>query len=396
MRKLSAHYIYPINTPPIKNGILIIDDENKIRDLIDPKNSNIDSIEDLEFYNGVIVPGFINTHCHLELSYLKNIFPEKLKLAGFINNINKNRNKGIENAELSIKNALMEIKKSGTVAVGDISNSNLTFPFKIKSSIYFHTFIECFGINPDEANNRFNNTVKLYDELQRNNLKGSIVPHAPYSLSKKLLNLIYEFNQANENSIVSIHNQESEEENKLFKSKEGEILDALVKLGLSKDFFTKTGKSSLESIINFIPKTNKTILVHNTFSSKDDIQIAEKYFENLFWCICPNSNLYIENTMPDLNMLNKFCKNITIGTDSLASNHELSILKELITISENFPEISFEESISWATINGSNALNIQESFGSFEIGKKPGVNLIQNFDFEKMSVSKNSDIKVLA
>ena len=396
MRKLSAHYVYPINSAPIKNGILIIDVENKVCDLIDPKNSNIDSIENLEFYNGVIVPGFINSHCHLELSYLKNKFQEKSKLAGFIYNINKNRNIGVENAELCIENALNDIKKNGIVAVGDISNSNSTFPYKINSSIFFHTFIECYGINPDDANNRFSNTIKLYEELQKNNLNGSIVPHAPYSLTKKLFNLIYEFNQSNKNSIVSIHNQESDEENKLFKTKSGEIYDVLVKLGSDKDFFTKTGKSSFDSIKEYLPQKNNTILVHNTFSQYEDIVTAEKYFEKLFWCICPNSNLYIENTLPDLKMMNKYCKNITLGTDSLASNYELSILKELITISERFPEISFEETIKWATINGSNALNIQEIFGSFEIGKKPGINLIQNFDFDKMNVSKNSNIKVLA
>ncbi|OFX58770.1 MAG: hypothetical protein A2046_02570 [Bacteroidetes bacterium GWA2_30_7] len=396
MRKISAHFIFPVSQPPIKNGILILDDENKISDLIDPKNTNIDSIANLEFYNGIIVPGFVNTHCHLELSYLKNLVPVNLKLHGFIEFLVNNRNTGIEKAESCINLALNELKKNGIVAIGDISNTNITFSCKTNSSIYFHTFIECFGINPSDANKRFNNSVNLLNELQKQNLNGSLVPHAPYSLSKKLFNLIFEINSNNKNAIVSIHNQEGEEENNLFKTKSGAIYNALIKIGANKSYYTITDKNSLESIIQYLPSKINTILVHNTFSNFEDFNIAENYFENLFWCICPNSNLYIENALPDITLMNNICKNITIGTDSLASNRELSILSEIITISKNFPEIKFETILKWATLNGSFALNIDNKFGSFDVGKKPGVNLIQNFDFDKMTVSENSSIKVLA
>ena len=396
MRKISAHFVFPVSKPPIKNGIIILDDENRITNLIDPQNKNIDSIENLEFFNGAIVPGFVNTHCHIELSYLKNSIPQKTQLGGFIYNITKNRNIGVENAEASIESALIELKKNGIVAVGDISNTNLTLNHKKNSDIAFYTFIECFGINPSDAENRFNNSVKLLDELKRDNLKGSIVPHATYSLSEKLFELIYEFNNLDSESIVSIHNQESEEENKLFKSKSGEIYNALIKLGSNKDFYTITNKSSLKSIIKYLPPVCNNILVHNTFSSKEDILFAENYFKKLFWCICPNSNLYIEDTLPDLNLMTKNCRNIIIGTDSLASNNELSILAEMITISKNFPEIKFENILKWATINGSIALNFDKTLGSLDIGKKPGINLIQNFNFEKMNISENSKIKVLA
>lgn len=396
MRKISAHFVYPISQPPIKNGIIIIDDNNKISNIINPKNSNIDSIANLEFYNGVIVPGFINAHCHIELSNLKNTVPKNLKLSGFIEFFIKHRNSGIEHAENCIKNALIELKKNGIVAVGDISNTNLSFIEKNNSSIDFYTFIECFGINPEDAKSRFNNSFNLLTELHNLNLKGSIVPHAAYSLSSNLFSLIYELNNSNLDSIVSIHNQESEEENKLFKTKSGEIFNTLIKLGSNKDYFLKTEKNSLDSIKEYLPKNNNTILVHNTFSSMDDIINAENYFEKLFWCLCPNSNLYIENTLPDINFINKYCKNIILGTDSLASNNELSILSEIITLTKKFPDFKFETLLKWATINGSNALNLSNKLGSFALGKTPGINLIQNFDFDKMTVSEKSQIKVLA
>ena len=85
-----------------------------------------------------------------------------------------------------------------------------------------------------------------------------------------------------------------------------------------------------------------------------------------------------------------------IGTDSYASNTELSVLSELKVIAENFPEIPFEKLIESATLNGAKALKIDDRYGSIEEGKTPGINLISKFDYNKMTLSPDSSIKVLA
>ena len=87
---------------------------------------------------------------------------------------------------------------------------------------------------------------------------------------------------------------------------------------------------------------------------------------------------------------------LALGTDSLSSTRKLSILEEMKTITEKFPEIPFEEIINWACLNGARALNMQDKLGSLEIGKKPGINLIENFDFQKKCLTKNSKIRVIA
>ena len=81
---------------------------------------------------------------------------------------------------------------------------------------------------------------------------------------------------------------------------------------------------------------------------------------------------------------------IVIGTDSLASNANLSILNELKTIQLNFPEISIEDLISWATINGATALGEEEQFGSIKPGKKPGLLLLENVDLQNMKLLPES------
>ncbi len=86
---------------------------------------------------------------------------------------------------------------------------------------------------------------------------------------------------------------------------------------------------------------------------------------------------------------------VTLGTDSLASNQRLSILNEMKTLQANFPSISFQTLLEWATINGAKALNLDGKLGSIEKGKKSGLVLINNFDFQAMKLTANSNAKVL-
>ena len=99
--------------------------------------------------------------------------------------------------------------------------------------------------------------------------------------------------------------------------------------------------------------------------------------QQFFCCLCVNANTYIENALPPVEMMRKQQVNITIGTDSLASNWGLSILDELKRIRQHFSSVPISELLQWATINGAKALQLQQSLGSFEKGKRPGVVLIE-------------------
>ncbi len=130
--------------------------------------------------------------------------------------------------------------------------------------------------------------------------------------------------------------------------------------------------------------------MHNTFTSKEDIEWARNYSDDIYWCFCPGANLYIEGELPNFQLfIDEKC---TIGTDSLASNRELSIIEELKLISKQNSDISLEILIKWATFNGAIFLNFDE-LGSIETGKTPGLNLIENLDLEKLRLRTNSTVK---
>lgn len=386
-RQFSADYIFPVSSPPIKNGVVVTDEKGNILDVGTGKEG------EAEYHAGIIVPGFINAHCHLELSHLKNSIPEHSGLDEFIMHIEATRKATGDEILSAIKSADDEMFREGIVAAGDISNKNHSFSTKANSKIFYHTFIEVFGFHPSRAEEVFSKGLALKNELEKTfsnvNCPLSITPHAPYSASVELLNRIREHAEK-DISVLSIHNQETEDENFLFLNKTGKILERLQKFGIDTSYFKPTGKKSLASILPHLPKKNKIQFVHNTFTTAEEIDEALAYNPNLFWCFCPNANLYIENRLPDIKMFYDKKLICTIGTDSLASNHQLSILEELKTLQKNFPSIPLEEIIRWATWNGAELLGIESQFGSIEKNKKPGLVHISDVDTENFRLTKGS------
>ena len=393
MRRFSAEYIYTGNEV-LKRGIVETDDFGKIIKVIDT-GGKFKEQQSLEFFNGVIVPGFINAHCHLELSHMKGMIDNKSGrgLPGFIDEIISKRNFP-ENLQEQIAKADKEMRLKGIVAVGDISNNDDSFSVKKKSDIFYQTFIESFTISDKKVDETFNLAKENFYKLKDLKLSGTIVPHAAYSVPDRLYKMI-SFFEDEKTKIVSVHNQETPGEDELMKNKTGALADVLSEKGFLLNEFSYPGNSALEVNLHYLNKKDTILLIHNTFSKEKDIDFAEKISENIYWVFCPLSNLYIENTLPDVPMFFKKGVDTCIGTDSYASNTELSVLSELKVIVENFPEIPFEKLIESATINGAKALKIDDKYGSIEEGKTPGINLITSFDFKKMNLKSVSKVKVL-
>lgn len=378
MRKLSAHYIFPSNRPPIKYGILVLDDEGRLIDIIDT-GGKLKEESNTEFYSGILVPGFVNTHCHIELSHLHNLIPRETGITDFVKKIGESRFTEEEIIQKKMRDNVAEIYRSGTSAVGDIVNTANSIPIKMNSQVYWHSFIEMFGLQSNDASRIWLAASELKGLFESNNLSASMSPHAPYSVSQEL----WCHFQSDPPIIMTMHNQESIEEEQLMSLRKGKLFDWFKKKGFEINSLPPTQKSSLESVIDFIPKVKNLLLIHNTHTSPRDIDMVLSHFRNdqVFWVLCPNSNLYIENSLPEDILNNRKNLQICLGTDSLASNSSLSMLDEMKTIQKRFPSIGLEEIIFWTSINGARALGIEEEFGSFEPGKKPGVVWINNIGY---------------
>jgi cytosine/adenosine deaminase-related metal-dependent hydrolase len=354
------------------NRVLVLNAEGAVEEII----AAADAGDDVQKLSGILSPGFINCHCHLELSHMKGLIPEKTGLVQFVSRVMQQRHSSLEIILAAIEEAENNMLTDGIVAVGDICNNSHSIAQKKKGRIWYHNFIEAFGFDPSLAPLRMKQAIELFNEYAELYTipveSGSIVPHAPYSVSDELWNSIIHFPG---NHLLSIHNQETIAENELFQKGEGEFLQLYQRMKLDISFFQPTGKSSLQSYFSRFLPNQQVLLVHNVHSNADDIRYCQQFAKTnpVYFCLCPNANLYISGNLPDVELLKKENCSIVLGTDSLASNHQLSILAEMRTLGQHFPSIDTATLLQWATLNGARALQMENLLGSFDHGKKPGV-----------------------
>lgn len=384
-RKFSADHIFngyhflPVGT------VVITTADGFIEAVIDRSEAG----EEVQHFNGILCPGFINAHCHLELSHLKGSIAKHTGLVSFVQQVMAQRTADDEIKQQAMTTAAAAMYDSGIVAVGDICNTTDSIAVKQQSKIRWHNFIEVSGFENTAAEQRLAAANKIRDgftsllPMQASTLS----PHAPYSVSKSLFQLL---DTATAHRLISIHNQESKEEDKLYKNKSGNFLELYKSLGIDISGFSATGKSSIQSWLPYFTQQQCVLLVHNTFMSSDDIRFAKASAVSPTVVLCPAANKYIEGQLPPLELLLQYDINIVTGTDSLASNDALDILQELKILQNGFPQLTVETLLQFATSNASKALQMDNILGSFNKGKQPGVVHIANADQHILPASATS------
>ena len=371
--KYSANELFTGTELLDNNAVLITTKDGTIEAIV----SIEDAGENVQTFDGIVSPGFVNAHCHTELSHLKDCIPTKTGLTNFILEIVQQRNASNEIIAQAVQNAENEMLQNGIVAVGDICNNTHSLLQKKQSKLQWYNFIEAAGWLPQVAQSRFEVMQQVAEQFAKLPYQYAIVPHAPYSVSNELWQLI------NHNFLyktISIHNQETLAEDELFMKGTGSFIDMYTKMRIEHSTFKPTKESSFKTCLPKLKNAKQLLFVHNTFTQQEDVDflIDAKLQSAAFFCLCVNANLYIENTLPNIELLRKNKLNIVLGTDSLASNHSLNMLDEMNTIQQHFPQIPLAEILQWATLNGAKALQMENTLGNFEKGKKPAVVLIQN------------------
>ena len=379
-RKFSADKIFNGYEFFNQDYVLVTDESGKVEGIVHISEAG----EDIEKFNGILTPGFINTHCHLELSHLKDVIPPHTGLIPFLLDVVGKRDFPMDIILDRIEKAEQEMYNDGIVAVGDIGNTANTLNTKKRSKIKWNNFVEVLSFSDEMSPTRmqeYGNVLQSFldaeQALMPNHFKSALVPHAPYTISNMTFQ---EINKRTTNAVISMHNQENPAEDVLYKTGNGEYLPFLKIFGFEKSPFPITGKSSLRSCLPHFTNNQRLLLVHNTFIPEEDIEFAidyaKEHLAGIHFCLCINANLYIENKVPPVKMLLAHGADLTLGTDSYSSNWQLSIAAEIKTIKEQLPDIPLDLILKWATINGAKALDRADELGSFEKGKIPGIVLL--------------------
>jgi cytosine/adenosine deaminase-related metal-dependent hydrolase len=331
------------------------------------------------------------------LSHLKDAFEEGAGIVPFLKKVVKSRASEPEKIVQLAEMADLQMLKEGIVAVGDIANGTSAFEVKSNSKIDYLTFIEILGFAPESAAGALERAMICLKSAENLGLKASIVPHAPYSVSAPLFRAIF-LEATRTGSAISFHSQESIEEDELYLKGSGELINLFRdNMGIDTSFFIPTGENALPSTLRYFPEQNNLLLIHNLYTKQSDLDYISSHrkLSNTWFVLCPGSNLYIQNKLPDIELFRKNHLQICLGTDSLVSNHQLSILEEMKILQKFNPSISLDEMISWATFNGANALGINDLAGSIEVGKRPGINLLTGLHIAGKKLLPGTKVKKL-
>lgn len=389
MRRIAANYIFPITSDPICNGYVDVSEDGTVIGT----GRLTEETGSTEYYNGILVPGFTNAHCHIELSHLEGKFREATGMSGFIDQINALRESAPKKERQKAMRAQFEkLYKEGVSAMADISNCDESFAMKSEGPMYTRTFVEVFGSEPEDAPTVIADARKLVEKAAAAGLDAAITPHSPYTMSPDLLRMASA--EGLNAGFISYHNQESQEEDDMIGFHRGPLYENYVNRHLS--VAPATGKPAVFHFLDQLQKVHPApfdehiLLIHNTVAREDSIRAAESVLHNCTWVTCPLSNIFIHRAMADLPLLMSMGVRIAVGTDSLSSNHVLSMVEEFKCIHSHYPQIPLQTVLTWACLNGAAALGKDSVLGSFEPGKRPGAVLIDAVDFGSMQLTKES------
>ena len=379
-RRVAASFVYTLDSDaPIRNGFVEYDAE-------DGRILAVGECgPDEEVRQGAVVPGFVNSHCHIELSHLHGKFRKGTGMAGFIDQINALRDWAGADVKARLTQEWMDkMWKDGVSAMSDISNDDSSFKVKSSHKIYTRTFLEVFGSEPEMCEGVMSDVTKLKETADAEGIDAAPTPHSCYTMSPQLLSASAAAGL--ESGYLSYHSQESQEEEDLLISGSGAMYENRKRSGMSTP--PVTGESSLKYFIDRLaaakpaPYDEHILLVHNVCLKQDDIDAAKRVMNNVYWAVCPLSNIFIHNALPPIPLMRKNGLAITVGTDSLSSNDDLDMVKELVCIKQNFAEVPMNEILVWACLNGARFLSKEDSLGSIVPGKIPGIVFVSNVDEE--------------
>ena len=376
MRRIAAEYVYTLEgDEPLRNACVTLSDDGTVVSVGEPGPED-------DLLEGALCPGFVNAHCHVELSYMKGLFRKGTGMAGFIDQINALRDtKSAQEKIRDLKEAMDLMWDRGVSAMADISNCDDSFAVKAAHPMYTRTFLEVFGTEPEDAGSVMSSVRELQKKALAFGLDAAPTPHACYTMSPRLLSMASAAGL--ESGFLSYHSEESEEEEEMLKTGSGPMWENRRRSGMSVP--PVTGKSSLLYFLDRLheagvpPYEGHVLLVHEVCMDQEGIDAVKAALKHPYIALCPLSNIFIHNALPPVELMRRNGLSLCIGTDSLSSNDDLDILKEIFCLQCNFPGLQLGELLRWACRNGAEFL-CREELGSISPSKRPGIVFIDHLD----------------
>ena len=319
-----------------------------------------------------ILPGLINAHTHLELSYLRGHVPPKPSFGAWMERLVATR-RGYANPlapEIldAIRDGIAEARRFGTSAVGDISNTLATVPVLRAANMPAHVFHEVLGFNlPDPPGHvaAAMQRVRAAAVEPPGDVRVTVTAHAPYSVSPALFRCLAQEMTA---CPSSVHLGESPEETALLRDGSGPIPAILQAIGVWNPEWTPPGCGPLEYVERLGLLSERLLVVHGVHLSDAELALTRAMGATLV--TCPRSNRWVGVGDPPVDRFYASGARVAIGTDSLASVDDLNVFAEMAQIRRLAPRLPARSIIESATRHGADALGFGDELGTIEPGKR--------------------------
>ena len=266
--------------------------------------------------------------------------------------VNKPREEKVRN----LRDAMDLMWERGVSAMADISNCDDSFAVKAEHPMYTRTFLEVFGTEPEDCAGVMEGVLALQEKARAYGLDAAPTPHACYTMSPELVTASSA--EGLKSGFLSFHSEETEEEEEMVRKGSGPMWE-------------NRRAAGMEHIL----------LVHEVCMDQEGIDAVKAVMDHPYIALCPLSNIYIHNALPPVPLMRRNGLTLCVGTDSLSSNDDLDMVKELFCLQENFEGLSLGELLTWACRNGADFLARPE-LGALVPGKRPGLVLIDHLGTE--------------
>jgi aminodeoxyfutalosine deaminase len=363
-----ARIVVTMDGPPIENGAVAISD-NRIVDVgqfDEIKTRNAGKTVDLG--EQALLPGLINTHCHLDYTCLRGKISPQKSFTGWIRAINAEKEKlSPDDFLASINEGFAEAKRFGTTAIANLTAFPELIP-NIEAPIRTWWFAELIDVRaPGRAKELVDRAVESLGGARPPGAAWGLAPHALFTATRDLFRRCEEIRR-HDNILLTTHLAESREEMEMFRDASGPLYEFLKSIGRSMD--DCGNKTSLELFLN--PLRDRAlphwIVAHLNELAESDFELLEKSTPKFHIVHCPRSHNYFRHSRFAFERLRSLGFNICLGTDSLASNETLSLFDEMRAFQRNFPRVSPEEVLQMATVNPARALRHENALGQIRPG----------------------------